>query len=107
MMSDVNLEDNSVVCWCKITKIHNQAWVIVIPLALFLLNISFLHSTEGKTVQPIYTLYLPSLILVDEPVQTLYLTPLVLRDLHVNTKRLVHLELSIEVKLHIDRLVRL
>lgn len=79
IVSNVNLEDNSVF---KTAQFNNQARVqICLPLTLFLL--SFLHSTEGKTIQPIYMLYLPSLVLVNKPLQTLYLTPLVLRNLIV------------------------
>ena len=75
----VNLEDSSVF---KTAQFNNQARVQVgLPLTLFLL--SFFHSTEGKTIKPIYMMYLPSLILVNKPLQTLYLTPLILRNLKV------------------------
>ena len=78
-VSNVNLEDNSMF---KTAQFNNQARVqIFLPLTLFLL--SFVHSTEGKTIKPINMLYLPSLILVNKPFQTLYLTPLIPRNLQV------------------------
>lgn len=78
-VSNVNLEDNSMF---ETAQVNNQARVqIGLPLTLFLL--SFVHSTECKTIKPIYMLYLASLILVNKPLQTLYLTPLVFRNLNV------------------------
>jgi hypothetical protein len=76
-LNNVHLKDNSVF---KTAEFNNQARERILqPLALLLLN--SVHSTEGKTVQPIHMLYLPSLVLVYKPLQPLYLASLILRNL--------------------------
>jgi hypothetical protein len=82
IVSNANLEDYSVF---KTAQFNNQTRVKnCFLLTLFVLR--FLHSTEGKTIQPIYMLYLTSFILVDKPFHTLYLTPLIFGNLIAQEK---------------------